>query len=136
MIEVNLVAVLVASIVMVAVGTIWYAPGVFGKTWMRAVGITDEDTEREKKVVWKRFLAGFIATFITLYVLAHFLVLADMFDDGNAITAAFWMTVLVGSIAAHAVIWEKRPLSYYFINIGYTALVLIGGGSIIMYWPW
>ena len=33
-------------------------------------------------------------------------------------------------------LWEKHPFSYVCIHTGYFALVLFGGLSVIMYWPW
>ena len=136
-IEVNLIAILVASILGMAVGSIWYSPVLFGRPWMQATGITEEESKAMMaKGLWKYLLAGFFAHFITLYVLAHFLVIADAFDGTSAIGAAFWITVLVAAHAAHAVMWEGRNFKYYLINVGYAAVVLIGGGSVLEYWPW
>lgn len=137
MIEVNLIAIIAATVVTMAIATIWYSPSVFGKQWMKDAGITEDDIAAQKKGMWKRFLAAFVAQFIVLYILAHLLVIADAFDGSTtAIGASIWVTILVAATSMGAVIWEKKSLRYLFINVGYTAVTLIGGGTIIFYWPW
>ena len=43
--DLNWLAVIVAAIAYFAIGAVWYAPPVLGKTWMAAGGITVEQTE-------------------------------------------------------------------------------------------
>lgn len=136
MIDVNLVAIVAATVVTMAIATVWYSPSVFGKRWMKDVGITDEDIEAKKQGMWKRFLAASVAQFIVLYILSFFLVIADAFDGTTAIGAAVWITILVAGVSVSAVIWEKKTLQYFLINAGYAAVTLVGGGAIIFYWPW
>lgn len=136
MFDINLVAIIAATVVTMAIATVWYSPSVFGKQWMKDVGVTDEDVEAQKQGMWKRFLAASVAQFIVLYILSYFLVIADAYDSTSAIVAAVWMTILVAAVSVSAVIWEKKTLSYFFINAGYTAVTLVGGGAIIFYWPW
>lgn len=40
--EINLIAIVVAALVPMALGFIWYHEKVFGKTWMNAAGMTEE----------------------------------------------------------------------------------------------
>ncbi len=44
----NFIAVLVAALIPVVMGFIWYNPAVFGKVWMSAIGI-DPDAIRDEK---------------------------------------------------------------------------------------
>ena len=44
----NFIAILVAAIIPLLVGFIWYNQAVFGKVWMRAIGI-DPDASRDEK---------------------------------------------------------------------------------------
>ncbi len=41
MVHFNLMAVIVAALVTMPVGFIWYNPKVFGNTWMKEIGVTD-----------------------------------------------------------------------------------------------
>jgi hypothetical protein len=42
----NLYAVLVASLVTLLLGMIWYSPKVFGPIWMKETGLTEEDLKK------------------------------------------------------------------------------------------
>lgn len=41
MVHFNLMAVIVAALVTMPIGFIWYNPKVFGNTWMKEIGVTD-----------------------------------------------------------------------------------------------
>jgi Protein of unknown function (DUF1761) len=42
----NLYAVLVASLVTLLIGMIWYSPAVFGTIWMKETGLTEEELKK------------------------------------------------------------------------------------------
>jgi hypothetical protein len=44
----NFTAVLVAALIPLVIGFIWYNPAVFGKVWMRAIGVDPESIRDEK----------------------------------------------------------------------------------------
>lgn len=44
--ELNVLAVLVAAMAAFISGAVWYAEPVFGKQWMKEVGLTKKDTEK------------------------------------------------------------------------------------------
>lgn len=133
MFDINEIAVLGATIFAMILGAIWYSQSVFGKVWMKATGIT---AQGNPKGMWKYLLGQFISQFILLYVLAHFLFLAQNFDAANAFVVVYWVAVLVAANNIAPVIWEKKPFTYYLITMGYSATVIIGGGFIMLNWPW
>ena len=73
--EVNFVAVLVATVVMFIVGAIWYGL-LFGKVWGHIHGF-DKLTAAEQKALRAKmglpYLAQLLVTFVMIYVFAHFL---------------------------------------------------------------
>ena len=47
---VNYMTVLAAAVASMAVGLLWYSPLLFGKPWMKLMGLTDKKTcQRQKK---------------------------------------------------------------------------------------
>ncbi len=71
----NLLAILVAALVPLIVGFIWYNPKVFGNAWMKATGITDD------KMKQSNMLLIFGVTFILSLLLAmamQFMVIHQM----------------------------------------------------------
>lgn len=49
----NWLAVVVATLLAFAVGAVWYTPALFGKAWMKSIGLKESDT---KKLTWPRLL--------------------------------------------------------------------------------
>lgn len=73
--EVNLLAVVVATVIMFIVGAVWYGL-LFGKVWGNIHGF-DKLTAAEQKAVqakmWLPYLVQLLVTFVMIYVFAHFL---------------------------------------------------------------
>ena len=58
--EVNWLAVLVAAIIPMIIGTIWYSPPVFGNTWMRLIGKTADEIESDPTIYVYTFIAALL----------------------------------------------------------------------------
>jgi hypothetical protein len=65
--DVNYLAVLVATIAWFALGAIWYAQPVFGRMWMRSLGIQMPEGFRPNPML---FVGTFVAYFVTALSLA------------------------------------------------------------------
>ena len=59
-IEINLVAVIIATVLAQAVGFLWYSPVLFGKRWMSLMGISNES----KKGMGKIFVISILSSLI------------------------------------------------------------------------
>jgi len=118
MLEINYIAVIVAAIVQMIVGLVWYSPQLFGKAWMRLSGVSKEDMK--KRSMGKSYSVGFIAAFVTAMVMSYFLSLAGATTFGGAANVAFWIwlgflaTTMLGSV-----LWEAKPTTLYLINVSY-----------------
>lgn len=75
-------AVLVSVIVSMIVGSIWYGP-VFGKKWMKLVGVTKEDMEKGKKEMQKTYGMMFAGSLVTSFVLAVTIGMAPLRSIGT-----------------------------------------------------
>ncbi len=126
-ISINWLAVLVAGIVNMAVGFVWYGP-LFGKTWKSLMGFTDESMKSMKMTSTQAMVGGFITALIMAYVLAHFMGLLGIADLGAAMQLACWIwlgfmaTVMVGSY-----LWEGKPFKLFVLNAveGFVAIHLM-----------
>lgn len=63
---------LVAAIIPLLVGAIWYNPGVFGNTWMREAEITEERAQSGNKI--KIFGLTYLFSVFAAYLIAMFAV--------------------------------------------------------------
>ena len=135
MFEVSLVPVIVATVVAMLIGMAWYSQKVFGVVWAKEAGL-DPNTQDGNDGMGKQVLSGAIQNFVIIYILAHFLLLAEAYPGADAMLGAAWMAILVAATHVGAVIWERKSLTYFAINAGYLAVIIIVASLILTRWPW
>lgn len=132
-VSVNLLAVLVAGIANMVVGSLWYSPAFFGKTWMALSGIKKEQmTEAKKKGMAKYYAAAFLVGLVMIYILGGFLAIFQVANVMDALQITFWLWLgFIATVSISSVLWEGKPWTLYFINIGHY-LVSLGIASVIL----
>ena len=130
--HINEPAIVVSALLAAAVGSIWYSPLVFGTSWMKTVGLTAQD---EHAFPFGEVVKGIGAQLVFFLLISQFipLVQEELF---TMMQIGALLTLIIGSHMLVHVIMEKRPLSYFLITIGYTAITVFGGLAVITYWPW
>ena len=135
-VPINYLAILVSSVVSMMLGALWYSPLLFGKEWMKLMGIDEKKMKgMKKKGVAKSYILGFIGNLITTFVLAHFVRYtgAESFIDGMQTALLIWIgfvaTVMLGTI-----LWEGKPVRLYLINSAYYLVMLLIAGGILAVW--
>ena len=122
---VSLFATLVATLSGFVLGALWYGP-LFGKLWMRAVGMTADEIQRDfspGRTYGATFLLGFLASY------AFGLYLGP--DPGRAfsvVAGAVAGTCFVATALATSYLFERKPVALMLINGGYHVVrfTLIG----------
>ena len=133
--DISFFPVLVATIVSMMIGFAWYGP-LFGKKWMKAVGITKEDLEKErKKGMAKQYLTNFVSAFITAYALAIVINSIGVTSLLGGAFIGFWMWLgFVVTVTFQTVIWEKRSKESFKINTGFNLVAFIVMGALLALW--
>ena len=124
-------SVFVSAVLSVAIGSIWYSPLLFGKSWMRSAGLTLEDEELTSMEAFLLTVKGVLLQTVFFFAVAVLMTQAE-----SLVTLGTLLSVLLVSFMVSAVVWERRPLSYLLIHAGYGILALAVGIGIIAYWPW
>jgi hypothetical protein len=135
--EVNYLALIAVAVVNMVLGTIWYSQAVFGKQWMRLMGISHQDMMEAKKKggMTQRYVAGLISSVVMAYVLKMMLGAFGVVDANGAWKLAFW--IWLGFLATSmlgSVLWERRPIKLYVINTLYYLVSLGVMGTILVWW--
>lgn len=126
--EVNIWAVLLATLSTMVVGSIWYHPRVFGNRWMGLAGV---DPERAQQSGVIPIIVTVIVSFVTAYALAILATLTQAFYGGNflANTVLIGVVAWAGFTAARIIThdaFEGRPTSLTTMNIAHElATVLV-----------
>jgi hypothetical protein len=133
-VDVNYLAVVVAAIVQMVLGALWYSPILFGKMWMKLVGMP---SDYKPKGVAKSYMLMFISALIMAFVLALVVNLTGIFSIAGGVTAAFW--VWIGFIATTGVseyLWtiKPKPWTLYVLNQAYWLVSLLIMGGLLAIW--
>ncbi len=130
-VEVNYLAVLLAAVSSMVVGSIWYAKGVFGDMWAKAAGIKLGDMKGSNVVMTMGLT--FVLSLLTAYVLAHVTFLSNKFFGNSflqdALSTAFWLWLglVVTRMVTHN-LFEQRSGKFIWLNIGneFVTIMLMG----------
>jgi hypothetical protein len=129
---VNWLAVLVALIVNMVIGALWYGP-LFGKRWMAELGFTTEDIQSGPMV--PPYLIAILNSFLMAFVLANAIAWAGVTGilGGLLVGLLMWLGFTGFTFAAnHA--FEGRSLVLWAINSGTYLVSLLVMGAILAVW--
>lgn len=131
--ELNVLAVLVAAMAAFISGAVWYAEPVFGKQWMKEVGLTKKDTEKGNmpKVMGLSF-ASIAVTAAAIGVLVQPLALTSALQG-----ASFGVLLSVSLVGMNKLMqsqFEQRSGAYWVLVLGADALAFGVMGAILAVW--
>lgn len=136
-VEVNIWAVLLATLMSFIVGFVWYLPGVFGEQWRKLIKMDKKTMDKGPGAsAWAKTTMGAL---LQAYVLAHVTYLTYSFFTGTtyfeaALTTAAWMwlgfqlTVLLTHDS-----FEQRPTRLTALNAG-NQLATLFAMAIVIGW--
>lgn len=131
-VSINWMAIVAAAVVSFVVGGLWYSPLLFGKIWMDAAGLTEEQVAGGNKA--KIFGLSLIFLLIMSYCLAMFLAAPDITLQTGALygfLAGFgWIFFAFGVVG----LFELRSWSYIFVNGSYWIVTMTLMGAILGAW--
>lgn len=121
--EVDYLSVLIAGIVSMLLGGIWYHTSCFGKKWAAA---HNYDISCLKGDFWS-YLLALINSLIIAWMFAVFYNALGI----SSLLGAIWLAFLtwfgfVATTQFSGVVWAKKPLNAYFIDAGFFLCALLG----------
>ena len=136
LIVINYWAVLVAALASFFIGMLWYSPLLFVKPWMASMGKVFNPTEMPSMgSMLPQMGVSLIAQLVGAYVLAHFAIAFGASDVHGALLLAFW--VWIGFLATNAlsgVLWEGKPMVWYYITAGHLLVSTVVSSLILVLW--
>lgn len=126
--DINVLAILVAWILHVVLGLIWFSPQLFGKEWS---GLTGK--EMKPDTTW--IVPGFIGHLFMIIVLAILIKLAGAGNGpgGLLIGLMAWSGFIV-PMEIGELVWEKIPSRLFLLRIGNQFIGLAVSGFILGAW--
>jgi len=129
---VNYLAVVVAAVVALVIGFIWYSPRVFGNRWMAYLGTTQAQLGNPGPT---GMLVGVVASLINAWALA---VLAlnlggRSVTDGVLLGVLAWLGFMA-TITAAQISFEKKSWGLWVLNNAHNLLVQVIMAAIVTAW--
>jgi len=129
----SIIGIILAVVSSIVVGMVWYNPAVFGKEWMKIIGLTNADMKKRMGGV----MGGLVlVALITAYVLSIFIAYTHGFLGGSWLKAGFvssllaWLGFSLTTIFAHG-LFEPRNKKVLYINAGNRLVTLVAMGLIL-----
>jgi hypothetical protein len=131
-ITINWWMVIIAALLRMVVGSVWYSPVAFVKPWQALTGVTPESMQ---KGLAKAIIVDLLLSIVLAYALYRFVVYAEAFT--------WWGGALVGLLAwagfilaTHLPLWayENRPLKLIAIGAGSNLVSLLLMGVLFGLW--
>jgi len=130
-VDINLWGVLLAAVSSMVVGSLWYMPNVFGKTWAKMAGVKLDQMGKGKPgdMIWT-YGTVFVASLVTAYILAAVTFLAQWFSHDSylqdALTVALWLWL--GFTAARIYVhdtFEMRRKKLTLLNVSHELVTVL-----------
>ncbi|KIS28909.1 hypothetical protein TV39_01930 [Arthrobacter sp. SPG23] len=131
--EINIWAVVLATLSSMVVGSVWYTPKVFGNYWMKLAKVTPSG---DAKDAVKPILITLVVSFVSALVLAGSAAISQHFYGGNflantLITAVIlWAGFTASRFITHDA-FDGRPAGLTVLNCAHELVTLVVMGLII-----
>lgn len=134
----NYLAIIVAAIINVALGSLWYSPILFAKPWSKAMGMKAEDFQKNaKKMGAGMYFPPLLAGLVTSFVLAWFINNLHVTSLIGGIKIGFlaWLGFTTTAQVLNSWVFSGgKPKEVYFINTGYHLVAFCIMGAILAVW--
>ncbi|MCI0449932.1 MAG: DUF1761 domain-containing protein [Chlorobi bacterium] len=134
---INLIPVVIAGVINMLLGALWYSPYVMGKLWMKSMGKTEEEIKQgySGASMGLVYVVNTIASLLFSYVLAHIVKFASLTTFGEGANAGFWVWLgFVVTTVLPGYLYENRPKMLYFIFIIYQLISIVLMGGVLAMW--
>ena len=133
--QINYISVVASAVAMMVLGFLWYGP-LFGKMWMKEMGLTKTDMEAaKKKGMVKQYVLMAVSALVMSYVFDHVLIAFSSTNVLTALQGAFWVWLgFIATLLLGSVLWENKSWKLYGLNAGYYLVSLGIIGVILTLW--
>lgn len=132
---INIWATLVAAVISMGLGALWYSPILFGNLWMKTQGITAEDMEEMSKGMVGAYLLMFIGAVVMSFVLGHMVDYTGSNSIVTGVTTGFWLWLgFVAPVTLQSKIFEDKPCTLWLLNNAYNLAGLCLMGAVLAVW--
>lgn len=124
---INYLAVILATLSSMVVGTLWYHPKTFGTLWMREAGVTPSGNARDAA---RPIIVTVLVSFVTAWVLAGATWISFQFYEGSFLVNALVTAVILwaGFTAARFIThdqFDRRTAKLTVLNSAHELVTIV-----------
>ena len=138
MVELNWLAIFLAAVSTMIVGSIWYGP-LFGKKWEKLAKIKpDKDFNGKKAAVM--YVGAFVTSLITAIIIAYMAYIANrtfhnsFIQDAVVVSILLWLGFTAARIYMHDS-FERRPRELTALSVSHEFVTIVIMATIIGLFP-
>lgn len=126
------VYVLIAAVVNMAIGTVWYMPKVFGDVWQKEVGLKPKDMRPDTmlKAMGISFFSYLLVALTIGYVYLRFAMVFA--QDLLTFTVILWLAFVLAIRLSHAA-FEQKSWRYVAITAGHDLAGMLATAAILSF---
>lgn len=131
----NIWELIAAALSNFVLGFLWYGKPLFGNTWQKLAGLSEEDIQGGNMALI--FGLSFVLNFIIATFLSIFTEIAMMLGSSALLGGLFASFICLGFVATTFGInylYHRKPMKLYLINVGYFVVSFFIMGLIIGAW--
>ena len=134
----NWLAILVAAVVTMILGFLWYSPLLFAKAWTREMGYDINDKakmDEMRESAGPAYAGSFVASLISAFTLALILhgMRADSLHFGLMASFHIWLG-FIATVQFTGALFAKQSMKLFAINTGYQLVCFLAMGAILVLW--
>lgn len=134
-ININYIAIIVAAIINMIIGSLWYSPLLFGKQWIKLSKMTNETMEAGKKGMPKKYAWSFVSALVMAFVLARIVDYAGATTFASGALLGFWIWLgFIATVTLNMVLWSGKPLKLYALDNAHHLVSLIIMSAVLAAW--
>lgn len=126
--SINYLSVLVATLLAFGLGAIWYGKPLFGSSWQKEMGLSDEDIQGGNMAL--TFGTTFVVAFIAMLFLAIFMS-PEATALSGALHGAIIATVFIATSIATHYLFSQKSLKLFLIDAGYDIVRYALAGAVL-----
>lgn len=137
--SINLIPVIAAAIINMAIGMLWYSPFVFGKLFIKIMkpptALSGEPPKELKGPNPLIYVFNTIASLLFAYVLAHIMKFASIANFGHGMIIGFWVWLgFVVTTVLPGYLYEGRSKILYVVFVMYQLVAICLMGGLLAIW--
>ena len=140
--QLNFVAVLVAAVVNMGIGALWFSSLLFSKQWVQIMEVDLDDSARREqamKGMGPLFALVFVGAFLTSYMLARLLgwLEQDTWLGGMRVGFYLWLG-LIAPVTLQFAVFSGKPLhlrlKMFALQASHYLVVFVASGTLLGAW--